>query len=216
MNIKLPPGKHAFGRYRRLDRREICRSRSSRERPRRFVASSGRICSMVRGGRSPSRPWLCLLASRRPRARMPRRCAQGGRGLGLPRRARPALEKALKAGTAGPADLAEIYKLTGIVEAALGNRGRAQTAFGSGSRSIRRARCRTARRRRSRGRSTPRRKTGGEARPARGKGRDSRQIRPSVTLVVVNDPQKMIVGAQVYFIVDRKPEQRSRPTAPSA
>src|SRR5512143_2984159 len=43
--------------------------------------------------------------------------------------AQPALEKALKAGTAEPAELAEIYKLTGIVEGALGNAAASQTAF---------------------------------------------------------------------------------------
>src|SRR5690242_5290935 len=43
--------------------------------------------------------------------------------------ARPALESALKAGHAGPADIADIYRLTGIVEAALGNTSSAEQAF---------------------------------------------------------------------------------------
>lgn len=43
--------------------------------------------------------------------------------------ARPALASALASGTAGPAELAEIYKLSGIVEAALGNSKDAQAAF---------------------------------------------------------------------------------------
>src|SRR5688572_6089572 len=43
--------------------------------------------------------------------------------------ARPALDTALRAGTAGPADLAEIYKLTGVVEGALGNAAPAEKAF---------------------------------------------------------------------------------------
>ena len=43
--------------------------------------------------------------------------------------ARSALGKALAAGTAGPDDLADIYRLTGIVEGALGDRGKAQAAF---------------------------------------------------------------------------------------
>src|SRR5512134_2201424 len=43
--------------------------------------------------------------------------------------AKPALETALKAGTADPADLADIYKMIGIVEGALDNAAVSQAAF---------------------------------------------------------------------------------------
>src|SRR5450755_3689392 len=43
--------------------------------------------------------------------------------------ARGALVSALDAGTAGPAELAEIYKLSGIVEGALGNDNAATESF---------------------------------------------------------------------------------------
>src|ERR1043165_6181564 len=44
--------------------------------------------------------------------------------------ARPLLEAALKSGTQGPSELAEIYQLTGIVDGALNDPGGAQVAFG--------------------------------------------------------------------------------------
>jgi hypothetical protein len=44
--------------------------------------------------------------------------------------ARGALDKALAAGKASPDDLADIYRMKGIVEAALGNTAAATTAFG--------------------------------------------------------------------------------------
>src|SRR5689334_11578885 len=44
--------------------------------------------------------------------------------------ARPLVVQALEAGTASPDELAEIYKLTGIVESALGNTSGATDAFG--------------------------------------------------------------------------------------
>jgi hypothetical protein len=44
--------------------------------------------------------------------------------------ARTHLQAAIDAGTAGPDELAEIYKLTGIVESALGNTKEATTAYG--------------------------------------------------------------------------------------
>src|SRR3569623_2395803 len=44
--------------------------------------------------------------------------------------ARSLIEKALDDGTASPADLADIYRIKGIVEAALGNTAAATTAFG--------------------------------------------------------------------------------------
>ncbi|HEY5948165.1 MAG TPA: tetratricopeptide repeat protein [Kofleriaceae bacterium] len=120
--------------------------------------------------------------------------------------ARPALETALKAGTAGPADLAEIYKLTGIVEAALGNAGPSEKAFAKWlaldpkaslppGTSPKITRPFSAAQERAK-------KTGPLAAKA-----ETADDPPSVTLVVVSDPQKMIVGAKVYYVADRKPEQ---------
>jgi len=120
--------------------------------------------------------------------------------------ARPALEKALEAGTAGPADLAEIYKLTGIVEAALGNAGPAEKSFArwlaldpkgalpEGT-SPKITRPFDAAHERAK-------KTG----PLKAKA-ETHDKPPAVTLRVENDPQKMIVGAKVYFVTDKKAEQ---------
>lgn len=120
--------------------------------------------------------------------------------------ARPALEQALKSGTAGPADLADIYRLTGIVEGALGNEKAAQSAFlrwlsldPKGSLPPG---------------TSPKitRPFDAAAEQAKKKGpivakADTQDAPPAVTLVVVNDPAKLIVGAKVYFSVDHKPEQ---------
>jgi hypothetical protein len=120
--------------------------------------------------------------------------------------AKPALDTALKAGTAGPADLAEIYKLTGIVEAALGNAGPSEKAFArwlalepKGSlppgTSPKITRPFSSAQEHAR-------KTG----PLSAKA-ETTDDPPAVTLVVVNDPQKMIVGAKVYFVTDKNAEQ---------
>ena len=120
--------------------------------------------------------------------------------------ARPALEKALTAGKAGPADLAEIYKLTGIVEAALGNAGPSEQAFAKwlalepkGSlpdgTSPKITRPFSAAQEQAK-----------KAGPLSAKAETSDDP-PSVTLVIANDPQKMIVGAKVYYVTDRKSEQ---------
>ena len=120
--------------------------------------------------------------------------------------ARPAVETALKAGTAGPEDLAEIYKLTGIVEAALGNEDASEHAFarwlaldpkgalppGTSPKITRPFDAALAR-------AT---KLG----PIEAKA-DTKNAPPAVTLVVENDPEKMIVGAKVYYITDGKPEE---------
>lgn len=120
--------------------------------------------------------------------------------------AKPALETALKAGTAGPADLAEIYKLTGIVEAALGNAGPSEKAF---------ARWLALEPRGSLPAGTSPKITrpfDAAKEQAQKKGPLSAKAEtsddpPAVTLVVANDPAKMIVGAKVYFITDGKAEQ---------
>jgi hypothetical protein len=120
--------------------------------------------------------------------------------------ARPALETALKEGTHGPDELAEIYKLTGVVEAALGNEKPAEKAFAKwlalapkGSlppgTSPKIMRPFTAAQDQAK-------KTG----PVVAKA-ETAEDPPAVTLVVVSDPEKMIVGAKVYFVTDKKPEQ---------
>lgn len=120
--------------------------------------------------------------------------------------ARPALDTALKAGTAGPEDLAEIYKLIGIVEAALGNAGPSEKAF---------ARWLALEPRGSLPAGTSPKITrpfdaakdqAKKAGPLSAKAETSDDP-PAVTLVVVNDPVKLIVGARVYFVADRKAEQ---------
>jgi len=120
--------------------------------------------------------------------------------------AKPALETALRAGTAGPTDLAEIYRLTAIVEAALGNAGAAERAFArwlalepkgslpSGtSPKITRPFNAAQEQAKKRG-------------PLEAKA-ETADDPPAVTLVVINDPQKMIVGAKVYFVTDKQPEE---------
>ncbi|HEX5063020.1 MAG TPA: tetratricopeptide repeat protein [Kofleriaceae bacterium] len=120
--------------------------------------------------------------------------------------AQPALETALKAGTAGPAELAEIYKLTGIVEAALGNAGPSEKAFakwlaldpkgalpeGTSPKITRPFDAAHAQ--------------ANKSGPLEAKA-ETQDTPPAVTLKVANDPQKMIVAAKVYFIVDGKSEQ---------
>jgi hypothetical protein len=121
--------------------------------------------------------------------------------------ARPALETALKAGKAGPTDLAEIYKLTGVVEAALGNAGPSEKAF---------ARWLALEPRGSLPAGTSPKIT----RPFAAAQEHAKKVGPlsakaetadnppAVTLVVANDPEKMIAGARVYFVADRKGEQK--------
>ena len=121
--------------------------------------------------------------------------------------AKTALDTALKAGTAGPADLAEIYKLSGMVEAALGNAQGATVLFAKWlsldpkaslpdgtSPKLKRPFDAAA---------TQAKKTG----PIEAKA-ETEDDPPAVTLVVVNDPHKLIVGAKVYFRVDKRPEQQ--------
>ena len=121
--------------------------------------------------------------------------------------ARPLLEAALKAGTAGPADLAEIWKLTGIIEGALNNAAAAEKAF---------ARWLALEPRGSLPPGTsPKIKRPFDAAQEQAKKQGKLEAKaetaddpPAVTLVVVNDPQQMIVGAKVYFMADRKPEEK--------
>jgi hypothetical protein len=121
--------------------------------------------------------------------------------------AQPALEKALRAGTAGPADLAEIYRLTGVVQGALGNENAAEKAFAKWlaldpkgslppgtSPKITRPFDAAAATIKKKGPLSAKAETADDP--------------PAVTLVVVSDPMKMIVGAKVYFVTDRKAEEK--------
>jgi hypothetical protein len=120
--------------------------------------------------------------------------------------ARPLLETALKAGNADPEDLAEIYKLTGVVEAALGNAQPSQQAFARWLALVPKGSLPAG--------TSPKitRPFAAAQQQAKKDGPLSAKAEtsddpPSVTLVVVNDPRKMIVGAKVYFVTDRKAEQ---------
>jgi hypothetical protein len=120
--------------------------------------------------------------------------------------ARAALQQALTAGTAGPAELSEIYKLSGIVEGALGSEKSANEAFTKWlsldpkgalpvgtSPKIMRPFTAALEQTKKRGSLEAMAETADDP--------------PSVTLVVVNDPLKLIVGAKVLFKVDKGPEQ---------
>lgn len=117
--------------------------------------------------------------------------------------ARPLVVQALEAGTANPGELAEIYKLTGIVESALGNVSGATDAFGKwlsldakGSlpfgTSPKIMRPFTSAQERAK-------KSGHVEAKA-----ETEDDPPAVTLVVINDPHKLIAGAKVYFRIDKK------------
>ena len=120
--------------------------------------------------------------------------------------AQPALQAALKSGKYGPDELAELYKLTGIVEAALGNAHGAHTAFAKWLALEPRGSLPPG--------TSPKitRPFGTAQDQAKKRGSleakaDTKENPPSVTLVVVNDPMKMIAGAKVYFSADRKREE---------
>lgn len=121
-------------------------------------------------------------------------------------RARTALIAALESGRAGPAELAEIYRLTGIVEGSLGNTSASTDAFArwlsldpKGSlpfgTSPKVTRPFTAAQDAAKKRGVVEAKAETEDDP------------PSVTLVIGNDPHDLIIGAKVYFKVDKRAEQ---------
>jgi len=145
---------------------------------------------------------LCATSARADDLADARKAVEGSDYLS----AQPALHSALKAGKASPQELAEIYKLTGIVEAALGNAQGAQLAF---------AKWLTLDPRGSLPPGTSPKITrpfSAAQEQAKKKGSleakaDTTQSPPSVTLVVVNDPLKMIAGAKVYYSADHKREE---------
>lgn len=121
--------------------------------------------------------------------------------------AKTSLDAALKAGTASPAELAEIYKLSGIVEAALGNAQGATTLFAKWLSLDPKASLPDG--------TSPKLKRPFDAAATQAQTRGAIEAKaeteddpPAVTLVIVNDPHKLIVGAKVYFRVDKRPEQQ--------
>lgn len=115
--------------------------------------------------------------------------------------ARPALVAALDAGGRGPDELAEIYRLTGIVAAALGDARGASDAFTHLLALSPRA-------------TLPEGTSPKITRPFDAAGRyiashgalevklETRASPPAITLVVVSDPLSMVATARAVFIVD--------------
>jgi len=112
--------------------------------------------------------------------------------------ARTALDKALRAGGASPQDVAEVYKLSGIVEGALGNTQAATAAFakwleldpkgtlppGTSPKIARPF------------------KTASDHTTAIDAKAETDAQPPSVTLAIASDPQKLIASAHVIVVVD--------------
>jgi hypothetical protein len=120
--------------------------------------------------------------------------------------AKTALENAIQSGTNGPAELAEIFKLAGTVEGALGNAQQATIWFAKWLSMEAKASLPEG--------TSPKIKRPFDAavKDAKKKGHveakaETEDNPPSVTLVISNDPQELIVGAKVYFSADKKPEE---------
>jgi len=112
--------------------------------------------------------------------------------------ARAALDKALRAGGASPQDVAEVYKLSGIVEGALGNVAGATAAFAKWLELDPKG-------------TLPPGTSPKIARPFKTASDRSSAIdakaetdaqAPSVTLAIANDPQKLIASAHVIVVAD--------------
>ena len=117
--------------------------------------------------------------------------------------ARTDLIAALNAGNADPDALAEIYKLTGIVESALGHNAAATTAFGKwieldpkaalpGGTSPKIMRPFEA--------AQKRKETRLELKP------ETRAEPPRLTVAIASDPMRLVARARVFCSVDGKPE----------
>jgi hypothetical protein len=121
--------------------------------------------------------------------------------------ARGALVSALDAGTAGPVELAEIYKLSGIVEGALGNDNAATESFEKWLAIDPKGVLPPG--------TSPKITRPFDSAAATVKAREPLKVKvetssapPSVTLVVVNDPDKLITRAQVFVVADGKREAK--------
>src|SRR5690606_8741060 len=124
------PASTACARFHPRDPHAISRSTSRRERPRRCGASSGKLAPMrsCRWGQVAIAAALLTTVAKTAHADAladARQAVESSDYLN----AKPALEAALEAGTANPADLAATYRLTGSVEAARGDEDAAEKAF---------------------------------------------------------------------------------------
>jgi hypothetical protein len=125
--------------------------------------------------------------------------------------ARGALDKALADGKASPEDLADIYRMKGIVDAALGNTAAATTAFGKWLALDPKASLPQG--------TSPKITRPFEAAQDQAKRRQPIKVKtetaadpPSITLVIVSDPFLMIARARVEFRVDGGAEQKAEAT----
>lgn len=120
--------------------------------------------------------------------------------------ARGAIDKALDDGKASPDDLADIYRMKGIVEAALGNSAAATTAFGKWLALNPKAVLPQG--------TSPKITRPFAAAEDQAKGRDPITVAtrtasdpPSITITIASDPFMMIAKARVTFRVDGGAEQ---------
>jgi hypothetical protein len=125
--------------------------------------------------------------------------------------ARGALDKALADGKASPDDLADIYRMKGIVDAALGNSAAATTAFGRWLALDPKAALPQG--------TSPKITRPFTAAQDQAKGREPIKVKteeasdpPSITVVIVSDPYMMIAKARVAFRVDGGAEQTADAT----
>lgn len=116
--------------------------------------------------------------------------------------ARAALVSALDAGTASPEDVAEIYKLSGIVEGALGNEQEAAAAFAKWLSIDPKG-------------TLPAGTSPKITRPYDAASREPLKVKvetsakpPEVTLVIVSDPAQLVTRARVFVVADGKPETK--------
>ncbi|MBV8762881.1 MAG: hypothetical protein JO257_36690 [Deltaproteobacteria bacterium] len=121
--------------------------------------------------------------------------------------ARGLVDKALGEGTASPEQLAELYKIKGTVEAALGNTAAATTAFGKWLALDPKADLPPG--------TSPKITRPFDAAKKQAEHREPVRVKaetaadpPSVTLVVVSDPFMMVAKARVYVRADGGKEQK--------
>jgi len=126
--------------------------------------------------------------------------------------ARNALAEARAAGDHGPEDTAEIYRLSGVVEAALGNAQAATEAFSCWLALVPRARLPSG--------TSPRiarpfdaAKSSYATRAPLDVKIETRGKPPGLTVVVVSDPMHMVATARVVYAVDRGAERTTNATA---
>ncbi len=121
--------------------------------------------------------------------------------------ARGALDTALRAGTASPEDLAELYNLSGIVEGALGDEQAATASFAKWLSLDPKGTLPPG--------TSPKITRPYDAALAIVKAKRPLEVKvetsatpPSVTLIVVNDPEKLVAGVRVFAVADGQPEAK--------